>query len=44
MNLNNIIEYQRRELCKDLPCQILLNEEQEGTDKFERIRAICGMA
>lgn len=37
------IEYKRREYCKDVKCpiQLLLNQEKEGTPKFEEIRGIC---
>jgi hypothetical protein len=37
------IEYQRREFCKDLPCQVqeLLDAEISGSTKYEQIRNIC---
>lgn len=43
MTIENYIEYQRREYCKALPCpiQLLLDEEAEGSPKYEQIRNIC---
>lgn len=43
MNFEDTVEYQRREYCKALPCQVqvLLNQEQEGSEKYEQIRMIC---
>ena len=45
-NLGEFIAYSRREFCKDLPCQvqILLDQEQEGSEKYEQIRMICKTA
>jgi len=41
--LPGFIDYKRREYCKDVKCPIqqLLNQENEGTPKFEEIRGIC---
>lgn len=46
MSLENYQEYQRREYCKDLPCQVqlLLNKEMEGSEKYEEFRVICRTA
>lgn len=43
MNLEGYVEYKRREYCKDLPCpiQVLLDEQEEGSEKYEQIRNIC---
>jgi hypothetical protein len=37
------IDYQRREFCKDVKCEIQLKLEQEesGSEAYEAIRAIC---
>jgi len=36
-------EYRRREYCNDIKCpvQMLLNAEKEGSEKYEKIRALC---
>lgn len=36
-------EYKRREFCNDIKCaiQLLLNNEEEGSEKYEEIRNIC---
>ena len=43
MSIDGHVEYQRREFCKDLPCQVqvLLDAEPEGSEKYEQIRDIC---
>ncbi|MHA1338697.1 MAG: hypothetical protein ACTSRZ_01565 [Promethearchaeota archaeon] len=37
------IDYKRREYCNDIKCkiQLLLNQEKEGSEKYEEIRSIC---
>lgn len=37
------IDYKRREFCKDIQCkvQLLLDQEKEGSEKYEMIRNIC---
>jgi len=37
------IEYKRREFCNDIKCeiQLLLNQEKESSEKYEKIRNIC---
>lgn len=43
MDLDEYIDYQRREYCKALPCpiQTLLDGESEASSRYEQIRAIC---
>ena len=43
MSLENYVDYQRREYCRDLPCevQVLLDAEPDGSPKYEQIRLIC---
>lgn len=43
MSIDGYVEYQRREFCKDLPCQVqvLLDAELQGSEKYEQIRNIC---
>jgi hypothetical protein len=43
MELENFIEYQRREYCRDIACpiQALLEAEAEASDRYETIRGIC---
>jgi hypothetical protein len=43
VDIDNYIEYQRREYCKALPCpiQTLLDQDSEDTPKYEQIRSIC---
>lgn len=43
MDIEDYIEYQRREYCKDISCpiQVLLDMEQESSPKYETIRNIC---
>jgi hypothetical protein len=45
-SLENYLEYQRREYCKDLPCpiQVLLDRAEEGSSEYEHIRKICKTA
>ena len=43
MTIEGHVDYKRREFCNDVKCpiQLLLNGEQEGSEKYEGIRAIC---
>jgi len=43
MPIDGYIDYQRREFCKDVNCpiQLELNTLKEGSDEYEKIRAIC---
>jgi hypothetical protein len=43
MSIEGYVEYKRREFCNDVKCpvQMLLNQEREGSDKYEEIRKIC---
>jgi hypothetical protein len=43
MSIQGYIDYQRREYCKAVQCpvQVLLDQEQPGTDKSEFLRNIC---
>ena len=36
-------DYQRREFCRDVQCPVqkLLNEQEQGSEKYEEIRKIC---
>ena len=46
MPINGFVEYQRREYCNDIKCkiQMLLNQEENGTKKYEEIRDVCKSA
>ena len=37
------VDYQKREYCRDFPCtiQLLLDQETEGSEKYELSRGIC---
>lgn len=43
MSIEGYVDYQRREYCKDLPCpiQVLLDQEDKGSEKYESLRNIC---
>ncbi|MFH1070517.1 MAG: hypothetical protein V1794_12950 [Candidatus Glassbacteria bacterium] len=43
MPIAGYVEYRRREYCKDIRCplQLLLDEQPEGSESYERIRNIC---
>ncbi len=43
MSIPGYVDYQRREYCKDVSCpiQLLLNEQEEGSEAHEKIRSIC---
>ena len=36
-------DYQRREFCRDVQCPVqkLLNEQEQGSEQYEKVRAIC---
>ena len=37
------IDYKRREYCNDIQCkvQVLMNQEEENSDKYQELRGIC---
>ena len=43
MAIEGYLEYQRREYCNDIECpvQMLLNQEDQGSERYEFIRGIC---
>ena len=43
MPIEGFVDYKRREYCNDIRCavQMLLNQHQEGTEQYEKIREIC---
>jgi hypothetical protein len=43
MSIDGYIDYKRREYCKDIKCpvQLDLDAQEEGSEEYERIRAIC---
>jgi len=43
MSFDGFIDYQRREYCKDIKCEVQLDldRQDEGTDEYERVRGIC---
>lgn len=43
MAIEGYLEYQRREYCNDIECpiQLLLNQEDQGSARYEFIRGIC---
>ena len=43
MPLDGHVDYKRREFCNDVRCplQMLLNKQDEGSEGYEEIRAIC---
>jgi len=43
MTLPGFVDYKRREFCNDVECPIqkLLNEQEEGSDQYEKMRQIC---
>jgi hypothetical protein len=43
MSIEGYVDYKRREYCKDIKCpiQIDLDAQKEGSEEYERIRAIC---
>lgn len=42
-SIEGYIDYPKREYCRSVQCpiQILLDQETEGTEKYEFIRSIC---
>lgn len=44
MPMEGHVDYKKREFCNDVKCaiQMLLNEQEEGSEKYEEIRKICG--
>ncbi|MHA1820058.1 MAG: hypothetical protein ACTSU2_10315 [Promethearchaeota archaeon] len=42
-SIEGYIDYKRREYCHDVKCpvQMLLDKEEEGSEKYEEIRALC---
>lgn len=43
MPIDGYVDYKRREFCRDVECpvQFLLDEQNEGSERYERIREIC---
>ncbi len=43
MAIEGYVDYQRREYCKSLPCQVqvILDGEPEGSPRYEQIRGLC---
>jgi hypothetical protein len=43
MSMPGYMDYRKREFCNDVQCPIqqLLNEQEEGSEKYEEIRKIC---
>lgn len=43
MSIKGYVDYKRREYCKDIKCpiQLDLDAREEGSEEYERIRAIC---
>jgi hypothetical protein len=43
MTIKGYTNYQRREYCKEVKCpiQLLLNQEPQGSEKYEALRNIC---
>ena len=43
MNIEDYTAYERYDFCHDLPCAIrkAMSEYQEGSDEYERIKALC---
>lgn len=43
MPIPGYLDYQRREFCRDVKCPVqeLLNQQEEGSEKYEEIRKIC---
>ncbi len=43
MPLDGHVDYKRREFCNDVRCplQLLLNKQDEGSEGYDEIRAIC---
>ncbi|MFH1394760.1 MAG: hypothetical protein ABIH09_01215 [Candidatus Omnitrophota bacterium] len=43
MSISGYTDYKRREFCNDIKCsrQVELNTQQEGSEKYEEVRALC---
>lgn len=43
MPIEGHVDYKRREYCNAVKChiQMLLNEQEEGSEQYEKIRAVC---
>ena len=43
MPIEGHADYERREFCNDVKCpiQMLLNEQEEGSEQYEKIRELC---
>lgn len=43
MAIQGYVDYQRREYCKDIRCpiQVLMDQQREGDDTYNALRAIC---
>lgn len=42
-SINGYTDYQRREYCKDISCEVQLDLEKqdENSDEYQRVRNIC---
>jgi len=42
-NIEGYIDYTKREYCRAIKCQVqnILDQESEGSEKYELIRSIC---
>ena len=42
-SIQGYIDYQRREFCKDVSCQVQLDldTKESGSEEYEKIRGIC---
>lgn len=43
MSIEGYSDYQRREFCRDVNCPVqeLLKDEEQGSERFEKIRQVC---
>jgi hypothetical protein len=43
MPVEGFVEYRRREYCRDIQCpvQVIMDSKGEGSEDFEKLRAIC---
>ncbi len=43
MSIEGYVDYQRREYCKDIQCQVQLDLESKdaGSEEYETVRNIC---
>ena len=43
MAIEGYRDYKRREYCNDIKCpiQLLMNEHEEGSEQYEKLRTLC---